>query len=119
MLFYNTLKFLQNYQLINILYIYIIYFYPITFPSNIIVYESFGYIIFKSLIQGSIPNVLQNIPISQCYSLLYYGLVKGTHDIDIWFNRPHGPPSGVWTGQTKPHYSGNNFLTVVVFISVK
>lgn len=90
-----------------------------TFPSNMIVYESLGYIIFKSLIQGSIPNLLQNTAISQCYSLLYYGFVKGTQDIDIWFKRPQGPPSGVCTGHTKPHYSGNNFLTVVVFISVK
>lgn len=40
-------------------------------------------------------------------------------DIEIWFNNPQGPPSGVCTGQTNPHYSGSNFLTVVVFISVK
>ncbi len=37
----------------------------------------------------------------------------------IWFNKPHGPPSGVCTGQRKPQHSGNNFLTVVVFIYAK
>lgn len=37
----------------------------------------------------------------------------------MWFNKPHDPPSGVWTGQINPQDSGRSFLTVVVFISVK
>lgn len=37
----------------------------------------------------------------------------------MWFNSPQGPPSGVCTGQRKPHDSGSSFLTVVVFISAK
>ena len=41
------------------------------------------------------------------------------HGAARWFKRPHGVPSGVWTGQTKPHDSGNSFRTVVVFISAK
>ena len=36
-----------------------------------------------------------------------------------WLRRPHGPPSGVWTGQRNPQFSGKSFLTVVVFISAK
>ena len=43
----------------------------------------------------------------------------GAHDRVIWFSRPQGEPSGVCTGQMKPHASGRSFLTVVVFISVK
>ncbi len=37
----------------------------------------------------------------------------------MWFKSPQGPPSGVCTGQRKPHDSGSSFLTVVVFISAK
>ena len=37
----------------------------------------------------------------------------------MWFNKPHGPPSGVWTGHKKPQHSGSSFLTVVVFIYAK
>jgi hypothetical protein len=37
----------------------------------------------------------------------------------MWFNNPHEPPSGVWTGHMNPQDSGKSFLTVVVFISVK
>ena len=44
---------------------------------------------------------------------------NGTQPREIWFNNPHGAPSGVWTGHTNPHDSGNNFLTVVVFYSAK
>jgi hypothetical protein len=48
-----------------------------------------------------------------------YSEARGTHAKDIWFSSPHDPPSGVCTGQIKPHDSGRSFLTVVVFISVK
>lgn len=37
----------------------------------------------------------------------------------MWFSSPHGEPSGVCTGHMNPQASGSNFLTVVVFISVK
>lgn len=37
----------------------------------------------------------------------------------IWFNRPHGPPSGVCTGHKKPHTYGRSLRTVVVFIYAK
>mmetsp|Transcript_4662 Transcript_4662/g.13608 ORF Transcript_4662/g.13608 Transcript_4662/m.13608 type:complete len:279 (-) Transcript_4662:1789-2625(-) len=36
-----------------------------------------------------------------------------------WFSRPQGEPSGVCTGQRKPHVSGSSLRTVVVFISAK
>jgi hypothetical protein len=36
-----------------------------------------------------------------------------------WFSRPQGAPSGVCTGQTKPHDSGSSLRTVVVFMVVK
>ena len=47
------------------------------------------------------------------------GWVNGWQHIVMWFNNPHGPPSGVCTGQINPQTSGNNFLTVVVFIYAK
>ena len=37
----------------------------------------------------------------------------------MWFRRPQGPPSGVWTGQRKPQDYGRSFRTVVVFIYAK
>ncbi len=43
----------------------------------------------------------------------------GAHDKVIWLSSPQGAPSGVCTGHVKPQDSGSNFLTVVVFISVK
>lgn len=49
----------------------------------------------------------------------FNGLVIGLQVMARWFSRPHGPPSGVWTGQMKPQFSGSSFLTVVVFISAK
>ena len=36
-----------------------------------------------------------------------------------WLSRPHGSPSGVWTGQRKPHESPSSLRTEVVFIVVK
>ena len=44
---------------------------------------------------------------------------KGIQPREIWFRRPQGAPSGVWTGQTNPQASGRSFRTVVVFYSAK
>ena len=46
-------------------------------------------------------------------------LAKGQQLIVIWFNRPHGAPSGVWTGHKNPQLSGKSLRTVVVFIYAK
>mmetsp|Transcript_26951 Transcript_26951/g.53825 ORF Transcript_26951/g.53825 Transcript_26951/m.53825 type:complete len:292 (-) Transcript_26951:200-1075(-) len=45
--------------------------------------------------------------------------VSGSHPMLRWFNNPHGPPSGVCTGQRKPQLSGSSFLTAVVLICIK
>jgi len=66
---------------------------------------------------GVTPNSTSNPTIF--YSDSASGWVNGLHGIVIWFSKPHGPPSGVCTGHTNPHCSGNNLRTVVVFISAK
>jgi len=40
------------------------------------------------------------------------------HAMHRWLSKPHKEPSGVWTAHRKPHASGSNFRTDVVFASV-
>ena len=89
-------------------------------PSSTIGKNSIGYTKLKSVYWECIPR--------EDKRFLNYGIFWaisdssepiGAHDKVMWFKRPHGAPSGVCTGQVKPQASGNNFLTVVVFISVK
>lgn len=81
--------------------------------------EEGGKTIDKSFTIGFIPNSVATLTKLQWILGSYPGLVRGLHDYEMWLNKPHGPPSGVCTGQMNPQFSGNNFLTVVVFISVK
>jgi len=89
---------------------------PITLPSRTTCNILLGKITDKFYVIPFIPSYVHKSEILTCLSSSC-GLHSGLQTDVIWFNRPQGPPSGVCTGQINPHYSGNNFLTVVVFIS--
>lgn len=75
---------------------------------------------FKSYTSAFIPYLVQSLTNSLLkLGPFFKGLVIGLQVMAIWFNNPQGPPSGVWTGQINPQFSGKSFLTVVVFISAK
>lgn len=50
---------------------------------------------------------------------VYTDRVTTSHVAVRWFIRPQGSPSGVCTGQRKPHDSGSSLRTVVVLILAK
>jgi hypothetical protein len=65
------------------------------------------------------PCYLQTSTKFLCFWGLKVYLVRGQQLMVIWLRRPHGAPSGVWTGHKNPQLSGSSFRTVVVFISAK